>query len=120
MTWFYQHSPFFPFTITTIITTYRPRTLNCYISFFLPNDANLDKNDAVSRRAASLFRTLRSIYHHLFLKKKQPTLRIQKKLTPKKAKKKKNYGILDYYKFLSANHRHSFIVSAIINHTIKH
>jgi len=37
-----------------------------------------------------------------FLKKKQPTLRIQIKLTPKKAKKKKNYGILDYYKFLSA------------------
>jgi len=36
-----------------------------------------------------------------FLKKKQPTLRIQIKLTPKKAKKK-NYGILDYYKFLSA------------------
>merc|ERR1739838_1127557 len=36
-----------------------------------------------------------------FLKKKQPTLRIQIKLPRKKAKKK-NYGILDYYKFLSA------------------
>merc|ERR1712158_223088 len=33
------------------------KKMNCYISFFLPNkDANLDKNDAVSRRAASLFR----------------------------------------------------------------
>merc|ERR1712141_228702 len=96
-----QLSPFFPFTITTIITTYRPRTLNCYISFFLPNDANLDKNDAVSRRAASLFRTLRSIYHHHFFEKNQPTLRIQIKL-PRKKPKKKNYGILDYYKFLSA------------------
>jgi len=36
-----------------------------------------------------------------FLKKNQPTLRIQIKL-PRKKPKKKNYGILDYYKFLSA------------------
>jgi len=94
--------PFFPFNITTIITTYRPRTLNCYISFFLPNDANLDKNDAVSRRAASLFRTLRSIYHHLFFEKKTANSTDSNKVDPEKSKKKKNYGILDYYKFLSA------------------
>ena len=43
MTWFYQHSPFFPFTITTIITTYRPRThwIVTFLSSF-QNDANLD------------------------------------------------------------------------------
>merc|ERR1712223_1578209 len=112
---FYQHSPFFPFTITTIITTYRPRTLNCYISFFLPNDANLDKvtkilvtlTEPIERMMQSAggrqvsFAPFAVYIITSFLKKNQPTLRIQIKLTPKKAKKK-NYGILDFYKFLSA------------------
>merc|ERR1711956_119721 len=45
MTWSYQLSPFFPFTITEHHhNLYTKKTLNCYISFFLPNkDANLDK-----------------------------------------------------------------------------
>jgi len=60
------------------------------------------KNDAVSRRAASLFRTLRSIYHHLFFEKKTANSTDSNKVDPEKSKKKKNYGILDYYKFLSA------------------
>jgi len=37
-----------------------------------------------------------------FLKKKSANSTDSNKVAPKKSKKKTNYGILDYYKFLSA------------------
>jgi len=62
-------------------------------SYTLNSFSNLNwtdwKNDAVSRRAASLFRTLRSIYHHLFFEKKTANSTDSNKVDPEKSKKKR-------------------------------
>jgi len=87
--------------------------LNCYISFFLPTDANLDKvtkitlTEPIERMMQSAggrqvsFAPFAVYIITSFLKKKTANSTDSNKVAPKKAKKK-NYGILDYYKFLSA------------------
>merc|ERR1712203_87855 len=99
------------------------KTLNCYISFFLPNkDANLDKNDAVSRRAASLFRNPSQYISSLFFEQKKLPANStdSNKVAPKKKHQKNHYGIpRPTINFCLQNYRHSFMISAIINHTIK-
>jgi len=91
--------------------------LNCYISFFLPNDANLDKvtkilvtlTEPIERMMQSAggrqvsFAPFAVYIITSFLKKKPANSTDSNKVDPEKSKKKKkNYGILDYYKFLSA------------------
>jgi len=80
--------------------------LNCYISFFLPNDANLDKvtksifrivlvtlTEPIERMMQSAggrqvsFAPFAVYIITSFLNKNQPTLRIQIKVAPKKNKK---------------------------------
>ena len=68
------------------------------------------------------FETLRSIYHHLFFEQKKLPANStdSNKVAPKKNTKKNHYGIpRPTINFCLQNYRHSFMISAIINHTIK-